>query len=604
MSQSMRLFPGKTYGVLTYRSEGKGKQRRGWFELRAEAHVLLRLRRLWPKVKQAAGAILLRDSPEVCLELRWVLDRWPMVVAQEVKDSIEMSAHIEEKRLAEMNAVLDGNIQPRRIKTALPLRSYQAIAVELAVRSSGLLVGDELGVGKTAIGIGLLADPMHRPAAVVTVTHLPAQWKAELERFLPGIKVHIPRKGEPYDLLAKSARSRKEGNTALPFRLPQTQAEREAWPDVVVLPYSKLAGWADTLKTFVKTVVFDEAHELRRVESAKYESAKVLADGCGVTLGLTGTPVFNYGSEMWSILNVLRPDELGSREEFQREWCSDEDRVKDPASFGTYLRSAGLYIRRTRADVGRELPELTVVPMPIEVDQAPLREVKGVAAELARRIVARSEKPATLFQVYGELDWRLRQATGLAKAPVVAAFVQMLVEQGEQVFLGGWHRGVYDVWSEIFATAGIREVRYTGEETELQKQAAVTAFRDGEAQVLTMSLRSGAGLDGLQFGRCRAVVFGELDWSPQVHRQFIGRLHRDGQEKQVTAYYPYSNTGSDPVILDVLGVKRQQALGIEDPEGLDVAPVNDAQRVHRLAAEYLASLGESVESVSEPLQPA
>lgn len=577
-----------TYGTLVLEVAGRTRT----VTISARPDVLTRLRRVLPRVAQTAGAIRVRATPEVCRDIRWVCERWPLEMDAATWSWLCAESADHQAQTEAFAGVLDGSVPARPLATALPLRSYQAAAVELAIRTRGLLVGDELGVGKTAIGIGLVAQLDARPAVVVTMTHLPRQWEAELQRFLPGVRTFIPRKASPYSLL--------ERGTAHPFRFPANEAERERWPDVWILPYSKLRGWADTLRQFARAVIFDEAHELRAGHGAtvsdKYVAARVLAEGCDYRLGLTGTPVFNYGADLWSIVNVLRSDSLGSLEEFRREWCAHEDRVRDPATFGVYLRSAGLYIRRTRADVGRELPALTVSTIPIDADPKPLREAQSVAAELARRILARTQdERGELFRAHGELDWRLRQATGIAKAPAVAAFVQLLVEQGEQVLLFGWHRAVYDLWVDAFQTAKIKFGLYTGEESTREKEEAVRAFVAGETQVLVMSLRSGAGLDGLQHSACSAVVHGELDWSPAVHKQGTGRVHRDGQEKRVTAYFPIAEIGSDPVIVDVLGVKRQQAIGVEDPTGSDLAPVADVDRVRQLARSYLVALGEKVE---------
>ena len=119
-----------------------------------------------------------------------------------------------------------------------------------------------------------------------------------------------------------------------------------------------------------------------------------------------------------------------------------------------------------------------------------------------------------------EFDMRLRQATGLAKAPYVAEFVRMLVDQGP-VVLYGRHRSVYDVWADQLGA--LRPAFYTGAESTVEKDRSMTRFMDGDTDLLVLSLRSGAGIDGLQ-QRSSTVAFGELDWSPGVHEQCIGRV--------------------------------------------------------------------------------
>ena len=124
-----------------------------------------------------------------------------------------------------------------------------------------------------------------------------------------------------------------------------------------------------------------------------------------------------------------------------------------------------------------------------------------------------------------ELDLKMRQMTGIAKARSVAAYVKLLLRESPRVLLAGWHRDVYAIWRDELAA--FNPTLYTGTESAAGKARSVEAFTTGDSRVMMLSLRSGAGLDGLQ-QHCRDVVFGELDWSPQVHYQVIGRLRRRG----------------------------------------------------------------------------
>jgi hypothetical protein len=180
--------------------------------------------------------------------------------------------------------------------------------------------------------------------------------------------------------------------------------------------------------------------------------------------------------------------------------------------------------------------------------------------------------------------------SGISKAPFVADFVRLLVEESDEpVLLGGWHHEVYRLWCDRLQD--LNPVMFTGQESPTQKEAAKQAFLSGESKVLVMSLRAGAGIDGLQ-KVCRTVVFGELDWSPSVHEQFTGRVYRDGQPDPVVAYYLTADSGSDPVIADVLGIKRGQLDGIRDPSGALVMPTQaDPGRMRKLAEDYLKRIG-------------
>jgi hypothetical protein len=193
------------------------------------------------------------------------------------------------------------------------------------------------------------------------------------------------------------------------------------------------------------------------------------------------------------------------------------------------------------------------------------------------------------MQAAEQLSNVLRQATGIAKAPYVAAFVQLLVESGERVVLYGWHRAVYAIWNAQLKR--FSPAMYTGSESTNQKLESKRRFCDGETDIMIISLRSGAGLDGLQYN-CRTVVYGELDWSPGVHDQDTGRVHRDGQPDPVAAYFLLAEEGSDPIMADVLGVKKQQAMGVMNPKADLISKLQtDGGNAKKLATSFLKQRG-------------
>jgi len=200
----------------------------------------------------------------------------------------------------------------------------------------------------------------------------------------------------------------------------------------------------------------------------------------------------------------------------------------------------------------------------------------------------------------------VRQATGIAKAKSVAQFVRLMVEAGEPVLLVGWHRAVYDIWLQELAD--LKPAMYTGSESAAKKDQEAKRFISGETDVMIMSLRSGAGLDGLQ-ARCSVLVLGELDWSPGIHSQLTWRLDREGQLHPVTVFYLVTNDGSDPPIMDVLGIKASEARGIVDPHlGVQITDAEDMSNLRRLVERYLEKGGKAKtppapeDSPREPVQ--
>src|SRR5262249_53525001 len=147
----------------------------------------------------------------------------------------------------------------------------------------------------------------------------------------------------------------------------------------------------------------------------------------------------------------------------------DKAKIKKPGAFGQYLRESGMMLRRSRADVGRELPPVQVIPHYVDSDADHINSVKGSCVELAKLILSTSwvERGAKMHPAE-ELSNKLRQATGIAKSPYVAEFVRLLIESGEKVVLYGWHREVYEIWRT--ALAEFKPVLYTGSESIPQKE--------------------------------------------------------------------------------------------------------------------------------------
>jgi superfamily II DNA or RNA helicase len=555
-----------------------------WF-LKAEPYVLLMFKRLFEQVKKQYATVSVKDTPEVCADLRWFMQRYDLLLTQSDWEYLHRQAEGHEQDISDWGALLAGAIDPRAFTLALPPRDYQSLAADLAVRTRGMILGDELGLGKTIVGLCVASLRDARPALVCTLTHLPQQWEAEVKRFLPEAWVHVVKRMKPYDVTTPGVSGA--------FHVPKADLSgRTPFPDVLIVPYSKLRGWSGFLARVCRSAIFDECQELRRDESQRYLAAEHVARQMNYVLGLSATPVFNYGIEMWNILNVIRPERLGDKDEFKREWClryHDKGKVRDPQALGSYLRAQGLYLRRTREDVGRELPPLTIVAHNTPTDPKALDDIATVAGELARIIVNEDKagrERGEQWRAAGQLDWKLRQATGIAKAPYVADFVRLLVESGERVLLYGWHHAVFDIWQSKMED--LEPAFYTGRESATQKAESARRFIAKETDVLVMSLRAGQGLDGLQHADCRVVVVGELDWSPAIHRQGVGRIYRDGQAKKVSAYLMVAEDGADPIIAGVLGVKKQQAQGVLDPEGVDITPLTDTDRVRKLAEAYLA----------------
>jgi SNF2 family DNA or RNA helicase len=556
----------KTFGELSYNAATNR------FLVNCEPHVSLRLKRVFGKLGvQSMGTHSFHASPENARDLLWFAERYPLELNNGALEKVTVLANEHKATEEYIHKFYQGGSTSLPFDLALPAREYQKQAADLWLKVKGLLLADDVGLGKTVSGIAGLTGPNTLPAIVVTLAHLPKQWQREINRFAPHLRAHIAKQGTPYkidDMFGK--------------------------PDVLIINYHKLAGWAETLAGWAQSIIFDEIQELRRSDSNKYAAAEHIARSTEYRLGLSATPIFNYGGEFFNVIEILQPGVLGAPEEFHREWCSwgfsGKERIKEPKAFGRYITDAGIMLRRTRKEVAREIPPISKFHQTIDADTAALDQVSRSCAELAEYLLRGQQvNKGDKMRASEELSNILRQATGIAKAPHVANFVKILVENGEKVVLYGWHRAVYDVWNDMLAP--FNPVMFTGSESAKQKDENKEKFVNGDSQVLIISLRAGAGLDGLQYA-CKTVVFGELDWSPGVHEQAIGRVARDGQEDPVMAYFLVAESGSDPVMVDVLGIKKGQIEGVRNHNAALFEKLQtDPNHVKKLAENFLAQQG-------------
>lgn len=555
----------------------------GSWTIVARPDVMIRLRRIFPRVQSTyAGQIVISATPDVARDLEWMMARWPMEM--DAADRMLLSQHADRSRDTEtaITKIMAGErIDVARTPSREP-RHYQVEAADMALTTGSLLIVHAVGSGKSFTGLLALRAAGALPALVVTLGGvLPNQWKHQLELAFPDMLGYVLPTGDIKDRL----------------RIMRKTLGRD--PDVLILPYSRLQKWQDYLKGAVRTVIYDEIQELRWDNTEKYAAAMSVSANADVNIGLTATPIYGYGDQMHTVCNVLRPGALGTRSEFLREWggravgTTGQHDLAEITPLSFYMREIGLMHLKTREDIGREIPEPVRVPFEIDIDQTIVDKAMEGVADIARRYLADDVKDIDKMQYGSEIDIKLRHATGVAKAPHVADLVKLLLESEEKILLFGWHHDVYRIWTEQLI--GYDPVLYTGKESTAGKQRSMEAFIHGRSRVLMMSLRAGAGIDGLQ-EVADVAVFGELDWSPAIHTQNIGRVARDHIDGRVktglcTAYFCTTDYGSDPLVEDVLSMKQQQSDGLIRPDTPLVTQVDTSDRIAQLAQLVLARSG-------------
>ena len=557
----------RTYGTLSY-----NRRSRCW-TIKGDPCVTELAKRLFPGCDgRGRGVARFTAHRRIIGDLNWLMLRYPLEIKATDRARWESAlADAREYAVRRERALsMPETATPPAETFAGELLPFQKQGLGFLLSTRRCLLADEMGLGKTVQALAFLATTAAYPAVLVVPPHLIRNWQREVERFLSPdgrLRVHVIR-----------------GLT--PYALPEA--------DVYIVHYLLLRGWKDVLPGLgFRTVIFDEMQELRRNGTGKYSAASLLSEACENCIGLSGTPIYNHGGEIWNVVNIIDFHFLGDWESFSREWCYGYNSaiVAKPELLGDYLRSEGLMLRRLKRDVLAELAPKRRLVQEIDWDDALYRELmKPVAGQL--RLLRSTDDPSRRALIEDAICQQQRQATGIAKAPFVCAFVRALLEGGEQVLLMAHHHAVMDIYKKELR--GFLPKFITGRETDRQKDEAAQAFMEGKTDLLCVSLRSASGLN-LQRATC--VVFGELDWSPAVHSQAEDRAHRIGQRDSLLCYYLVSPRGSDRDMQDALGLKVSQFVAImgdrpQTPEDQFLQQSQARDRIRQLVERLAEESGE------------
>ena len=545
--------PVYNYGTLSY-----NRKSNCWM-IRGEPCVTELAKRLFPGCDgRGRGVARFTAHKRVIGDLNWLMLRYPLEIKEADRtrweNALQEAREYAVKRERALAALQSA--EPAEGEFNGELREFQKMGLAYLLNNRRCLLADEMGLGKTVQALSFIATANTYPAIIVVPPHLVRNWVSECERFLKSdgsLRVHVIRGLSPYEL-------------------PEA--------DVYIIHYLLLRGWKKELEKYeFSSVIFDEIQELRHAGTEKYSAASLLAGASENVIGLSGTPIYNLGSEIWNVINIIDFHCLGDWESFSREWCCGygSRMIAKPELLGEHLKREGLMLRRNKAEVLSELPPKRRLVQYIDFDDK-------VYADLMRPLSVKflclknTESASQKALIEDEICQINRQATGVSKAPYVAAFVSALLENGEKVLLMAHHHAVMDIYKKELKS--FHPAFITGRETDAQKQKSVDDFMNGKTDLCVISLRSASGLN-LQRASC--VVFGELDWSPAVHSQAEDRAHRMGQQDSVLCYYLVSPAGSDSEMQDALGLKVSQFVGImgdEVPSNEDVLISQNEAREH------------------------
>lgn len=514
--------------------------------IKGEPAVVEFAKRLFPgSVVRYAGEAIFGNTKRIVEDLNWLMIRYPLEITDEAAWQESKQKAIDHSiRITQFNERPDKVLAPPEFKGEL--REFQKEGLSFLMAADRTLLADEMGLGKTIEALACVAAKKAYPALIVVPPHLVKNWQHEIEKF-----IELPSEGQLRIGQTNPDRAVHVIKGLKPYVLPPAS--------VYIIHYLILRGWKNELPEYnFKAVIFDEIQELRHGSTEKYSAASLLSGSVPTCYGLSGTPIYNRGGEIWHVMNILEYHCLGDYDSFTREWCTGygSDTVRNPDVLGAYLRREGLMLRRTKEQVLQELPPKRRVVQVVDFDKGQYGELIQSAVEKAQ-IIDGVKDYFERGRLTREIINDSRMAMGLAKAPYVTAFVKMLLDAGESVLLFAYHHAVFDLYLEELKE--YNPVEITGRETVTEKDQSVRSFMEGKTNICMISLRAAAGLN-LQRATC--VVFGELDWSPAIHSQAEDRAHRIGQKDSVLCYYLVAEEGSDEVIQEFLGLKVSQFVGI------------------------------------------
>lgn len=465
--------------------------------------------------------------------------------------------------IRDINAVADNAFSPPASLDPI-LRNYQKTGFRwlktLEQYGFGGILADDMGLGKTVQMISLLLDAKERgealPALVVCPASLVLNWQHEFEKFAPSLQVRTV-------LGDKDA------------RIAQLAALEGV--DVLVTSYDLLKRDRALYEPLCFSYhILDEAQYIKNASTLSARVCKAVRSRH--RFALTGTPVENRLSELWSIFDFLMPGFLYTyarfRDRFERPIVQDGDR--DAAARLDKLVSP-FVMRRLKKDVLRELPEKheSVVYVPLEGEQRALYQanVALLRDELAQNGL--SHNHITVLSMLTRLR-RLCCSPSLcyedyrgesAKTEACLELLREAIDGGHKVLLFSQFTSLLDLLRERLDREGIAFYELRGSTSKEQRAAMADAFNRDDTPVFLISLKAGG--TGLNLTGADVVIHFDPWWNLSVQNQATDRAHRIGQTRAVQVYKLIARDTVEEKILHMQ--ERKQALAdtvIHEGEGL------------------------------------
>jgi len=455
------------------------------------------------------------------------------------------------------NAALDFKV-PRGLSSVL--REYQKVGFSwlktLAHYGFGGILADDMGLGKTLQLISVLAHDRKKdaPSIVVCPTSLLFNWENEISRFMPRLR------------------------TMVVSGLPEKRRELLKTPniDVFITTYDMLKRDVEHYSHFnFAYIIADEAQNIKNPGTQAAKSLKELKGK--VRFALTGTPIENTLTELWSIFDFIMPGYLYSAHKFSRLYETPIIKNGD-ANAAVKLRKqiAPFVLRRVKSGVLTELPEkiettlqAELLPEQKKIYHANLMETIGTLDD----IVAQGSFADNRMRILAQLT-RLRQICchpglflenydgGSGKLNLAIETIQRALESGHRVLLFSQFTSMLQIIkntldeTEITIPSGkTAEYFYLDGTVKAKERMEMTErFNAGEKELFLISLKAGGA--GLNLTGADVVIHYDPWWNPSVMDQASDRAHRYGQKKVVQVFNMVAKDSIEEKIMKLQDKKR------------------------------------------------
>ena len=435
------------------------------------------------------------------------------------------------------------------------LRPYQRRGhAWLTARLSGGIGGilaDDMGLGKTVqILSAVAALRAHAgessPVLVVVPTSVVGVWIDQARTFTPALEVRAVK--ETATRRGTTIREEVENADIVVTSYTLARLESEQWSQV------RLGG-----------LVIDEAQAVKNPRTATYRALRDL--DAPWKLAVSGTPIENSLSDLWSLLSLTCPGLLPPWETFQQQVRRPIENGSDPAMLARLSAYVAPFVlRRTKEEVAPDLPDKIVDVVRVDLGKEH-RHIydQFLARERARILDLLRDVDANRMSVLASIT-RLRQLAldpalveesyahvGSAKIEYLADRLDEIVPLGHQALVFSQFTSFLERIRHMLERRGISVVQLDG--STRGRAEVIEKFRSGQAQVFLISLKAGGS--GLTLTEADYVYVMDPWWNPAAEEQAIDRAHRIGQTKKVNVYRMVATDTIEAKVVELQDRKRQ-----------------------------------------------